>query len=451
MNAAFRSLAPLLVVLSLGSGPAVAEGLAIPIIQSADAEGRVLFIDGANFGVAKTPKVSLGGTSLVVTGHSPTAIVATLPQGLPDATYFLLVTSFRQSGDSVGFPSVFDVFIGAANGGATGATGPTGPTGAVGPTGATGAIGPTGPAGSTGATGPAGATGATGSAGQGVSISACTASTSCGPCSNGGVVVTAGSTVNYVCNGTNAAAPMPPLAINLRGAARFGIASRAGLTTTGVTVVNGDVALHPTATCSDATGGAGGGPQSCLTRAYASATGMTVNGSIYWAGDPFDNGGTANSITNDLNIAWVEGKNKLQTQAAVAAEQLGGKTFAPGVYRNANLNLSAGSVATLDAQNDANAVFVFQVDSTLVDSGTVLATSKVVLANGAQARNVWFVVGANITIGHGTLWNGNILAGHDVVINDGATVNGRVIGGAAGAGAMTINGAATTTTINVPQ
>src|SRR5436853_5165668 len=99
-------------------------------------------------------------------------------------------------------------------------------------------------------------------------------------------------------------APVVPLAINLRGAATFGLASRAGLTSTGVTVVNGDVALYPLASCTDATGGPGGSSRTCLVKTYSSATGMTVNGSIFFAGDPFDNGGTANAVTNDLNVAW---------------------------------------------------------------------------------------------------------------------------------------------------
>ena len=100
-----------------------------------------------------------------------------------------------------------------------------------------------------------------------------------------------------------------PPAINLRGAASFGLASQAGLTSTGVTVINGDVALYPTATCTDSTGN-NGASQTCLVKTYSSPTGMTVNGSIYFAGDPFDNGGTANSVTNDLNIAWTEGKKR---------------------------------------------------------------------------------------------------------------------------------------------
>ena len=44
-----------------------------------------------------------------------------------------------------------------------------------------------------------------------------------------------------------------PLAINLGAAATYGIVSQQGLTSTGVTVVNGDVALDPLATCTDST------------------------------------------------------------------------------------------------------------------------------------------------------------------------------------------------------
>ncbi|MDD5224857.1 MAG: Ig-like domain-containing protein [bacterium] len=248
--------------------------------------------------------------------------------------------------------------------------------------------------------------------------------------------------------------PPAPLAINLRSAASFGIASRAGLTTTGVTVVNGDVALYPLASCTDATGN-NGASQTCLVKTYVSTggTGMAVNGSIYYAGDPFDNGGTANSVTNDLNIAWVEGKNKVDTQGAIAADEMGGKTLLPGVYHNAALGLMAGGLAQLDAQNDATAVFIFKVDSSFVDSGTLLLKSEIRLINGAQAKNVWFVTGLDITIGSGTKWNGNILAGRTATILDGSTVIGRVLGGASGAGAITLTGAASpsVTTITVPQ
>jgi len=260
---------------------------------------------------------------------------------------------------------------------------------------------------------------------------------------------------------TTAAAPVVPLAINLGAASSFGIASRAGLTTTGVTVVNGDVALDPLATCTDATGNAGAS-QTCLVQTYASPTGMTVNGSIYWAGDTFDAGATALAVTNDLNTAWVEGMAKVDTLAGVLVGELGapgpvGKIITPGVYNEANLGFAAGGVATFDAQLDANAIFIIKVGTVggagdFTDSGTLLLPTEIKLVNGAQARNIWFVVGRDATIGSGTTWNGNILAGRNVTVNDGSTVEGRVLAGAGGAGAFVLTGAASpsVTTISVP-
>jgi hypothetical protein len=261
-----------------------------------------------------------------------------------------------------------------------------------------------------------------------------------------------GLATDYPWSFRTAANPPPPLAINLGLASTFGLASQAGLTTTGVTVVNGDVALYVLAQCSDATGNAGAS-QTCLSKTYSSPTGMTVNGSIYWAGDPFDNGQTAHQVTNDLNTAWVQGKNKIDSAGTIAGDEMNLKTFNPGVYHNANLGLAAGGTATLDALNDANGVFIFKVDSTFVDSGTLLLPTKIALINGAQARNVWFVTGLDATVGSGSTFNGNILAGRTVTVKDGSTVTGRVLAGASGAGALTLTGAhsPSVTTITVPQ
>ena len=52
----------------------------------------------------------------------------------------------------------------------------------------------------------------------------------------------------------------------LGAAASYGIVSQRGLTSTGVTVVNGDIALDPLATCTDSTGNAGAS-QSCAGQA----------------------------------------------------------------------------------------------------------------------------------------------------------------------------------------
>ena len=107
----------------------------------------------------------------------------------------------------------------------------------------------------------------------------------------------------------------------------------------------------------------------------------------------------------------------------------------------------------MDAQNDSNAVFIFKIDSSMTDSGTLLLPTQIKLLNGAQAKNIFFVAGLDITIGSGTSWNGTVLAGRDATINNGSTVIGRILAGATGAGAITLTGAAnpSKTAITVPQ
>jgi hypothetical protein len=80
------------------------------------------------------------------------------------------------------------------------------------------------------------------------------------------------------------------------------------------------------------------------------------------------------------------------------AGQLGGLTLYPGVYKSASgAFLITGSDLTLDAQGDANAVWIFQMASSLT-VGTPIASRSVILANGAQASNVYWQVGSAATI-----------------------------------------------------
>src|SRR5213075_1703071 len=127
------------------------------------------------------------------------------------------------------------------------------------------------------------------------------------------------------------------------------------------------------------------------------------------------------TVATAVNTAWVEGQNKVDTFATgflggqLAAAGPAGKVLAPGIYHEAALGMAAGTVTTLDGS--ASDVWIFKVDSSFVDSGTLLLPNQIKLVNGAQARNVWFVAGLDITIGSGTTWNGNILAGRTATIN----------------------------------
>ncbi len=110
---------------------------------------------------------------------------------------------------------------------------------------------------------------------------------------------------------------------------------------------------------------------------------------------------------------------------------MGGSTFVPGAYTNSGA-VALSTNVTLDAQGDENAVFVFQIGSTLTtSSGTVIS-----LVNSAQAQNVFWQVGASATIGSSSTFQGTIMAHVSITANTGAGINGRAL---ANGGAVTLD------------
>jgi len=91
----------------------------------------------------------------------------------------------------------------------------------------------------------------------------------------------------------------------------------------------------------------------------------------------------------------------------LTGQPLGGKTLAPGIYcfPSTTADLTTGTL-TLDAGGDSNAVWVFQVGT-----GITTGAASVAMINGGQQRNVFWQVGTAATIGTGTAFKGNILAG----------------------------------------
>jgi ice-binding like protein/Big-like domain-containing protein len=110
---------------------------------------------------------------------------------------------------------------------------------------------------------------------------------------------------------------------------------------------------------------------------------------------------------------------------------LAGLTFTTGVYKSTSSLALSGDV-TLDAQGNADAVFIFQIASTL----TTGSGSHVILANGATACNVFWQVGSSATLGTSSVFKGNILALTSITLTTGVNLEGRAL---ARKGAVTLD------------
>lgn len=111
--------------------------------------------------------------------------------------------------------------------------------------------------------------------------------------------------------------------------------------------------------------------------------------------------------------------------------ELGGRTLDPGVYK-APISAGITGTLTLDAHGDPNAVWVFQIGSTL----TTASGSNVSLVNGASPCNVYWQIGSSATLGTNSAFVGTIMAQESITVTTGTTIAGRAL---ARTGAVTLD------------
>ena len=184
--------------------------------------------------------------------------------------------------------------------------------------------------------------------------------------------------------------PACPTSPSLGTAATYGVL--AGSTITGSGTITGNLGLSP---------------------------GSAVTGTITVSGTSDIANAAAATAKLDLTTAF-NNANLLTGATAVPAD-IGGMTLQCGVYHSTPATLAITGTLTLNG--DANAVFIFQIGSTL----TTAAGATIVLTGGATANHVFFVVGSSATLGATNTFNGTIMALASITIGAGTTVNGRAL------------------------
>ena len=183
----------------------------------------------------------------------------------------------------------------------------------------------------------------------------------------------------------------------LGAAANFVVLAGSTVTSTGPTSVTGDLGVSP----------------GTAVKGFPPGT---VVGAQH-LGDP-----TAAAGIASLTTAYNDAAGRTLCPISVSGN-LGGKTLTPGLYKSTSaLSISSGDL-TLDALGDANAVFIFQMASTL----TTTSGRQVILAGNAKAANIYWQVGTSATLGSTSAFQGTVMADQAITMNTGGTLNGRLL------------------------
>jgi hypothetical protein len=210
-----------------------------------------------------------------------------------------------------------------------------------------------------------------------------------------------------------------PTVVDLGLSGNFAIFAESGISTTGVTLITGNIGVNPVT--STAITGFG----LILPAGGAFSTSSLVVGNVY--APDYASPTPANMVTTSGNMhtAYTTA-NGLVVPAPTnefMAGNLNGQTLTAGIWKwSSGVSITNGIV--LDGGGDNCATFIFQIAQNL----TVANSAIITLQNGAQAKNIfWVVAGSGAVLGTNVDFSGNILSKTLISVNTGGKVTGRLL------------------------
>ena len=205
-----------------------------------------------------------------------------------------------------------------------------------------------------------------------------------------------------------------PAIVNLGTAGNFVILAKSGVSTTGATAVVGDVGLSPAA-ATFLTGFA------IIAPPTTSASSAQVTGLLYAADYDPPTPTMLNTAVLDMQAAFTDAAGRtLPDFTELAAGNIQGLNLTPGLYKWGT-GVQIPSAVTLTG--GANAVWIFQIAQDLTVGNGAIVT----LAGGAQAKNVFWQVAGQATLGTTANFKGIILSQTLISMNTGTIMLGRAL------------------------
>ena len=202
-------------------------------------------------------------------------------------------------------------------------------------------------------------------------------------------------------------------AVELGEAGNYVILGKTAINNSSTSVITGDLGLSPAAT-SYITGLA-------LTDATGYATSAQVTGKVYAANMAAPTPINLTTAVNNMATAYTDAAGRPSPDFfELGTGNIGGKTLVAGLYKWTNTVTLPSTITISGSSTD---VWIFQIAGNL----TVSSAVKVILKDGAQAKNIFWQVAGQVTFGTTSHVEGVVLSMTGITFQTGASMNGRAL------------------------
>jgi hypothetical protein len=205
-----------------------------------------------------------------------------------------------------------------------------------------------------------------------------------------------------------------PAPVLLGAAGNYAILATSGVSTVPASVITGDIGLSPAAT-------------SYLTGFSLTMVGTTaalspqVTGTLYAADMSPPTSSNLTTAVANMGTAYTDAAGRPTPDFLnLGTGEIGGSTLLPGLYKWTTGVTISSDVTFSGGPND---VWIMQIPGTLMIS----PAKKVFLSGGAQAKNIFWQVAQTASISLNAHFEGIILSQTSIILETGASMNGRAL------------------------
>ena len=208
-----------------------------------------------------------------------------------------------------------------------------------------------------------------------------------------------------------------PAPVLLGTAGNFLILAKTGISSVPASILTGDIGVSPAA----ASFVTGFSLTADATNVFSTSTQVVGGGKVFAANMAVPTPSNLTTAILNMQTAYTDAAGRPTPDFLnLNSGNIGGLTLVPGLYKFGSAVTLPSDVVISGAAND---VWIFQMSGDLIMGNA----KRITLSGGAQAKNIFWQVAGQVTIGTTAHFEGIILSQTGITLQTGATMNGRAL------------------------